>query len=84
VPPNALYGCEFTLPKNGKGQTLDSHGDVINNCVYDSDSFRLSAGVGMSWKSPFGLIHVDLGIPILKEPYDQTQVFRFGFGTRFQ
>ena len=84
VPPNALDDCLFTLPKNSKGQTLDSHGSVITNCVYDSDSFRMSAGVGVSWKSPFGLIHLDLGIPILKQPYDQTQVFRFGFGTRFQ
>jgi outer membrane protein insertion porin family len=44
----------------------------------------MSAGFGISWKSPFGLINVDFGIPILKEPYDQTQIFRFGFGTRFQ
>jgi outer membrane protein insertion porin family len=84
VPPNALSDCLFTLPKNSKGQTLDAHGDVINKCYYDSDAFRLSAGVGVSWKSPFGLIHVDLGIPILKQPYDQLQIFRFGFGTRFQ
>ncbi len=84
VPPNALNDCEFTLPKNSKGQTLDSHGNIITSCVYDSDSWRLSAGFGVSWKSPFGLIHLDLGIPILKEPYDQTQIFRFGFGTRFQ
>jgi outer membrane protein insertion porin family len=84
VPPNALNDCLFTLPKNGRGQTLDSHGTVINKCYYDSDAFRLSAGVGVSWKSPFGLINVDLGIPILKQPYDQLQIFRFGFGTRFQ
>jgi outer membrane protein insertion porin family len=84
VPPNASTECLFTLPKNAQGKTVDSHGNTINNCVYNTDSFRLSAGVGVSWKSPFGLIHVDLGIPLLKEPYDQTQVFRFGFGTRFQ
>ncbi len=84
VPPNALEDCLFTLPKNGKGQTVDSHGEVVTSCVYDSDSWRVSAGVGVSWKSPFGLIHLDLGIPLLKQPYDQTQIFRFGFGTRFQ
>jgi outer membrane protein insertion porin family len=63
---------------------VDSHGNVITSCVYDSDAWRVSAGVGVSWKSPFGLIHLDLGIPLLKQPYDQTQIFRFGFGTRFQ
>ena len=84
VPPNAIDDCLLTLPKNSRGQTLDSHGNVIDKCYYDTSAFRLSAGVGVSWKSPFGLINLDLGIPILKQPYDQLQVFRFGFGTRFQ
>jgi outer membrane protein insertion porin family len=44
---------------------------------------RVATGVGVSWKSPFGLINVDLGIPIIKQHYDQTQVFRFGFGSNF-
>jgi len=44
---------------------------------------RVSTGVGVSWKSPFGLINVDLGVPIVKKDGDQTQVFRFGFGSNF-
>ncbi len=44
---------------------------------------RIATGVGVSWKSPFGLINVDLGVPIAKQHYDQTQVFRFGFGSNF-
>ena len=44
---------------------------------------RIGAGVGVSWKSPFGLINVDVAAPIAKQEYDQTQVFRFGFGTNF-
>lgn len=44
---------------------------------------RISTGIGVSWKSPFGLINVDLGVPIVKQKYDQTQVFRFGFGSNF-
>ena len=44
---------------------------------------RVATGVGVSWKSPFGLINVDIGIPIIKQQYDQTQVFRFGFGSNF-
>jgi outer membrane protein insertion porin family len=83
------------LPVNKKGQILDDHGDVIGafdkatgkstgQCYYDSGALRLSVGIGFSWKSPFGLINIDFGIPILKEAYDQKQFFKFGFGTRFQ
>ncbi len=48
-----------------------------------SASPRVGAGVGISWASPFGLINVDLAQAVVKRPYDQTQFFRFGFGTRF-
>ncbi|ACI50161.1 outer membrane protein assembly complex, YaeT protein [Gluconacetobacter diazotrophicus PA1 5] len=44
---------------------------------------RVSTGVGFSWKSPFGLINIDLGIPVLKEKHDRTRLFRFGFGQQF-
>jgi outer membrane protein insertion porin family len=44
---------------------------------------RASAGVSVFWTSPFGPVRVDLGIPIVKAPYDKTEVFRFSAGTRF-
>ena len=44
---------------------------------------RVGTGVGVSWKTPFGLINIDIAQAVVKRPYDQTQVFRFGFGTRF-
>ncbi len=44
---------------------------------------RVGAGVGISWRSPFGLINIDLAEAVVKQKYDQTQFFRFGFGTRF-
>jgi outer membrane protein insertion porin family len=44
---------------------------------------RASAGVGISWKSPFGPIRIDLAEAFLKEKYDETEFFRFSFGTRF-
>jgi len=49
----------------------------------DSGSVRASTGVGLSWRSPFGPIRVDLAYPFLKEEYDKTEQFRFSFGTRF-
>lgn len=51
--------------------------------VRDDSSPRVGAGVGISWRSPFGLINIDLAQAVVKKPYDETQVFRFGFGTRF-
>jgi outer membrane protein insertion porin family len=44
---------------------------------------RVGAGVGISWRTGFGLINVDLTPFVIKQPGDQTQIFRFGFGTRF-
>ncbi len=51
--------------------------------ITDDASPRVGAGVGVSWKTPFGLINIDVADPIVKKRYDQTQIFRFGFGTRF-
>ncbi len=44
---------------------------------------RVGVGVGVSWKTPFGLINVDLAQAVVKRSGDQTQLFRLGFGTRF-
>ncbi len=51
--------------------------------IISSAAPRIGAGVGVSWKTPFGLINIDLTPFVVKQPYDQTQLFRFGFGTRF-
>jgi len=51
--------------------------------VVNSDGPRVGAGVGVTWRSPFGVVNVDLTPVVVKETYDRTQVFRFGFGTRF-
>jgi outer membrane protein insertion porin family len=51
--------------------------------ITQSSSPRVGAGVGISWRTAFGLINVDLAPFVIKQPGDQTQVFRFGFGTRF-
>ena len=51
--------------------------------VQASSAPRAGAGVGISWRTSFGLINIDLAPFVYKQPGDQTQVFRFGFGTRF-
>jgi outer membrane protein insertion porin family len=51
--------------------------------VTASASPRVGIGVGVSWHTQFGLLNVDLTPFVIKQPKDQTQIFRFGFGTRF-
>ena len=51
--------------------------------VSDSASPRVGTGIGVSWRTPFGLINIDLAQAVVKKRYDETQFFRFGFGTRF-
>lgn len=59
---------------------VDGNDDVA---IADESSLRAAAGVGASWRSPFGPIRVDLAKPYIKEDYDEEELFRFSFGTRF-
>ena len=51
--------------------------------IIDSTSLRASVGTGISWATAFGLIRVDVAQAILKDDADDTEIFRFSFGTRF-
>ncbi len=51
--------------------------------VVDQNSMRASAGTGIQWKSPLGLIRVDFGFPLIKEKYDEEEIVRINFGSRF-
>ncbi|MDX2113293.1 MAG: outer membrane protein assembly factor BamA [Alphaproteobacteria bacterium] len=51
--------------------------------IFDESALRTSAGVGVLWTSPFGPIRVDFARAISKQDEDQTETFRFSFGTRF-
>ena len=51
--------------------------------VADDPSIRAAVGVGVSWRSPFGPVRLDLSKAVLKEDYDVEELFRFSFGTRF-
>lgn len=65
------------------GSLFDVDVDPNDPTVVDEDSIRASVGVGLSWRSPFGPIRMDLAAPVMKEDYDEDQSFRFDFGTRF-
>ena len=60
------------------GATQYVHQDGV-----EQNGIRVGTGVGVSWKTPFGLINIDMAIPVVKKQFDETQFFRFGFGSRF-
>jgi outer membrane protein insertion porin family len=64
------FGSLWSLDESGAG-------------VVDENSIRVTGGVGVSWRSPFGPIRLDLANPLIKEDYDKKEAFRFSFGTRF-
>ncbi|MBI1273908.1 MAG: outer membrane protein assembly factor BamA [Alphaproteobacteria bacterium] len=63
----------------GKVAATPLPGEIFRN----EESVRISAGMGMTWQSPFGPIRMDFAKALRKESYDKTEVFRFSFGTRF-
>jgi outer membrane protein insertion porin family len=55
----------------------------VQPVIVDSAAIRVSAGAGISWKSPVGPILLDLAVPLKKEGFDHTQLFHVSFGTKF-
>jgi len=55
----------------------------VPQSITNDSAPRMGAGVGISWKTPVGLINIDVAQAVIKKKFDQTQFFRFGFGTRF-
>jgi outer membrane protein insertion porin family len=71
----------------GTAKKIDGPGSVVIGGVVDEvvdkGSLRASAGLGATWKSPFGPVRVDMAVPYKKEDFDRKQLFRISFGTRF-
>lgn len=72
------------------GQVFTDFGAIGNTENYEnmtgieqSSSIRVSVGAGVTWKSPMGPVAIDFGVPIKKEGFDEKELFRFNFGTRF-
>ena len=49
----------------------------------DAESFRYSAGVGVSWNSPIGPLKFSYAIPLNEKPGDRVQNFQFQVGSVF-
>ena len=71
-----------------KGRTFVDVGalgkpDNVSNQIVDySSKPRVSVGFGFTWLSPMGKIDIDFGFPVVKEKYDEKEVFRLNFGAR--
>ena len=57
--------------------------DTSAGSIRDTKSLRASVGIGITWKSPFGPVAVDLAKAVKKEDFDETEILRFDFGARF-
>ena len=77
--PEELGMMGHTFSDFGSLWELDDSGPEIQ----DENSVRASIGAGLSWRSPFGPLRVDLAYPIADEEFDEEENFRFNFGTRF-
>jgi outer membrane protein insertion porin family len=66
------------------GETMSGSICAAPPCPLDNGMhIRSSIGVGLIWDSPFGPLRFDYAVPLTSEPYDRTQRFRFGGGTKF-
>lgn len=56
---------------------------LFSKPIQDDLAIRVSAGLSVSWESPFGPVRFDLSRVLRKEEYDRTEGFRFSAGTTF-
>jgi outer membrane protein insertion porin family len=76
------------LEEMGINGILFSDGGIVtefeeSTSVDDAKLYRVSAGVGMYWRSPMGPLRFEFGFPVAKASEDKTEVFSFSVGTRF-
>ena len=89
------YTTEFSFPI-GLPQDLDVRGRVFSTIgslwdfdddtgaiVDDTSEPRITIGTGLTWNSPFGPVLIDVGIPVVEQDFDESELLSFSFGTRF-
>jgi len=80
-----LLDDDILMLNNDPSFFVDTDGDGIGDLapIQDDLSIRVTAGVSISWDSPFGPVRFDFAEVLIKEEYDQTEGFRFSAGTNF-
>jgi outer membrane protein insertion porin family len=81
------FGTLFNAPEEDEilpgPKTCPGSGTPTVCEVFDTAELRASAGVGLTWESPFGPLRFDIAYPFLKADYDKVEYFRFGIATKF-
>lgn len=65
------------------GRAETTAAEVGSDVVATRFAPRVSAGLSINWKSPFGPVRLDFAQVLVDEPYDQREAFRFSAGTQF-
>jgi outer membrane protein insertion porin family len=79
----------FPVPGTGNDKSLrifafaDAGNVWREDEVITRDSFRVAAGLGLSWISPVGPLQLSYGKPIRLQRNDRIQRFQFQIGTAF-
>ena len=55
----------------------------VGTNIQDELGLRVSTGLSVNWKSPFGPVRLDFAKVLSDEDYDETESFRFSAGTNF-
>ncbi|MGN6515474.1 MAG: outer membrane protein assembly factor BamA, partial [Rhizomicrobium sp.] len=79
----SLFSDFGTLGHIAGNAGIPTCGDVGPHtpCLKDNLALRASAGIAIGWKSPFGPVQIDIGMPVVRESYDKSQIIRFSAGT---
>ena len=80
VDAGSLFGVSKSI--NALNGTVDP-ATLRTVQIADSDKIRVSAGTSLIWDSPLGPLRADFGWAIVKEKWDDEQLFRFGASTKF-
>ncbi|MFY9287926.1 MAG: outer membrane protein assembly factor BamA [Alphaproteobacteria bacterium] len=57
--------------------------NIVGATLANGNTLHMSAGVGMTWTSPFGPVRLDFAKPILYKSFDKLQQIHFSFGAKF-
>jgi len=83
-----IFPVPFVKDKNAwRFSTFLDGGNVFGSGSDDEDfevdNIRFSAGLGVTWLSPFGALSVSLAAPFNDQADDETKTFQFNFGSGF-
>lgn len=79
VDAGAIFGIDQPDRRLADLTALGVREDVVG----DTPSPRVSVGIGVSWKSPFGPFRIDVARALIKRDGDQPEIFQFNVGTQF-